>query len=321
MKSSLKGLLSACALLAAFASAAPAGAQDKAGFAPPGGHWMDWENNDPYHSGMSSRCGIDKASYDQWTRRLYRLATLWAQTPGATGPDLYGEMQGGMDSCKGLMRGFLLYWPWPVADVVFESVPGHPGRKRATHTGETGSLGFAINRLDGLTMIDELEPQNGIAHLGYLRPITRTFSGYPVYADQVLLITVPGHEPFAHVSLGEALHTWLADPRDNWGKARARELLAQLDAQGLRRPAYFHQTMNGHNEIVAEPGPDTTAVLRYNKQYYDRSLPKYVPQVLAVDVHLLDLVTSIDDNRHDRLYARRMLEATDWKRLAGLLMH
>jgi len=43
--------------------------------------------------------------------------------------------------------------------------------------------------------------------------------------------------------------------------------------------------------------------------------------VLAVDVNLLDLKTSVDDTQQDRLFARRMLEATDWKRLADQLMH
>jgi hypothetical protein len=43
--------------------------------------------------------------------------------------------------------------------------------------------------------------------------------------------------------------------------------------------------------------------------------------VLAIDVHLIDMVTSLDHTRQARILARRMLGAADWPRMAGELMH
>jgi hypothetical protein len=57
----------------------------------------------------------------------------------------------------------------------------------------------------------------------------------------------------------------------------------------------MRQTRDGKDEIVAEPGSDTAAILRYSKNYFDTRLPKYVPQAIAVDLHALDLVTPLDD--------------------------
>jgi hypothetical protein len=129
-------------------------------------------------------------------------------------------------------------------------------------------------------------------------------------------------QPFAPVPLGDALQARIANAsRDNWGGARAQELLGQLDAQSRRRPAFMRLTETGKNEIVATPGPDTTAILQVNLNYYDKSLPRYVPQVLAVDVHLIDLVPPIDEPTLRRRLARQMLEATDWQRMADELMH
>jgi hypothetical protein len=94
-------------------------------------------------------------------------------------------------------------------------------------------------------MIDEMNPRDGISRIGCLREVTRRFSGYPAYADQVLLITAPGREPFAPVSLGDALHAWIANAsRDNWGKARAQEL-PRTARRAESAPARIHAPNTG----------------------------------------------------------------------------
>jgi hypothetical protein len=46
-----------------------------------------------------------------------------------------------------------------------------------------------------------------------------------------------------------------------------------------------------------------------DKNYYDKSLPKYVPQAIAVDVHALELVTSLDDTRNSQPGMRTALRS------------
>jgi hypothetical protein len=76
-------------------------AQDSA-FMPPGDHWMDWQDNTPY---APAHCEADKALFNKWVHMQQRLATVWARTPGATGPALYAAMQGVLTGFNGPMQG------------------------------------------------------------------------------------------------------------------------------------------------------------------------------------------------------------------------
>jgi hypothetical protein len=155
-----------------------------------------------------------------------------------------------------------------------------------------------------------------------LQPVKRHYGGYPVYADQSLLITVPGREAFAAVSLETALQSWLENsPRDDWGRQRAQSLLDSLDAGGRRAPAYLRSDpVVGRDEIVASPDALAQAIVRYNPNYFDSSAPRHLLQALAVDVHLIDLVSPSEDPSPSRRLARRMLESTDWQRMAAELL-
>lgn len=310
--------LLALLVLAGSAAAQPA-------FQPAGDHWLPWAATYGYERGREQRCGIDRALLDSWTATLQRLATLWSETPGATGPALYGRMQGvlSLEACQGRMQGALVYWPWPEKNLVARPVPGQPGQTRLEPSGETSSLTILVNQLAGIEPVRQLKDGDGLGPvMGTLQAVKRHFGGYPVFADQTLLITRPGRPPFMAVPLQDALRAWLKNsPKGDWGQPRARALLDSLDEAGRRAPAYLRRDPNtGNDEIVAGPVDGAQAIVRYNPGYFDERAPRHLAQSLAVDVHLIDLVPPIDDTRLSRRLARRMLEATDWPRMAAELL-
>jgi len=310
--------LLALLVLAGSAAAQPA-------FQPAGENWLPWTAAYSYERGREQRCGIDRALLGRWTATLQRLATVWSQTPGATGPALYGRMQGvlSMDACQGRLQGALVYWPWPEKNLVARPVPGQPGQTRLEPSGETSALAIQVNQLAGIEPVRQLNGEDGLGPvMGTLQPVKRRFGGYPVFADRTLLITSPGRPPFMAVSLDDALQAWLKySPRGDGGLPRARALRDSLDDAGRRAPAYVRRDPNtGNDEIVATPDAGAQAIVRYNPSYFDERAPRHLAQALAVEVHLIDLVPPIDDPRLSRKLARRMLEATDWPRMAAELM-
>jgi hypothetical protein len=90
------------------------------------------------------------------------------------------------------------------------------GTWRLSVAGETESVRFAFNRLPDNLPREVLARESAVGDREpvemYLRPrVTDTWAGWPVYERDLLVVTRPGRDPWAPVSMGRALAATLAE--------------------------------------------------------------------------------------------------------------
>jgi len=288
---------------------------------PPANHWFDWEQNNYYKAGIMRKFGVTPAVYEEFNQTAHKIAQIWGETPGATGPDEYAQWTWQPYGCHlGSLKGHLQYWPWPRSDFRMEAVPGHPGKARPHITGETLYMMLDVNQPAGITAENNMNP-NDSEEVGYIH-VTRRIGGYPVYNfDHVLVVEAKGRSIFEPVSLGEALERWIqyAYP----GEAAIephKALLARLSPEERKQPAYLQHDGNSDKLIVATPNDKTDPIVRYSRNYFDKSLSPATPQLLTLDIHFLDWFYTLDDPSHaDHRYSYNMTLNADWSKIAALL--
>ena len=288
---------------------------------PPASHWFDWEQRDNLEAGTLRMCHVTPEVYEEFNRTAHKIAEVWGSTPGSTGPDEYAQWTWQPSGCHlGSLKGLLEYWPWPRSDFRMERVPGASGRPRVRITGEAMPMRLEINHPAGITPIPVMNPAEK-REIGFIH-VSRRAGGYPIYDfDHVLVIEANGRSLFEPVSLGEALERWIHYAYSNEPSLeRHKAMLERLSVEELKQPAYFDQSSVSSGTIVTAPNNNTDPIVRYNRNYFDKSVSPAVPQLLTLDVHFLDLnhETMADRTAH-HWYNLNMVYSPDWRKLAGML--
>ena len=317
----LRNAQHAATLLTALLGAAVRCSAQSAEPPPPASHWFDWEQRDNSKAGTLRLCHVTPEVYEDFNRTAHRIADAWGATPDSTGPDEYAQWTWQPSGCHlGSLKGLLEYWPWPRSDFRMETVPGAPGKARVHITGEALPMRLEVNHPAGITFIHVMNPQDK-DEIGFIHVSMRA-GGYPIYdANHVLVIEANGRSLFEPVSLGEALQRWIQYAYSNEPSIeRHKALLAQLSPEALKQPAYFDRSSVATGIIVAAPNDKTDPIVRYNRNYFDKSVSPAVPQLLTLDLHFLDLYheTMADRTAH-HWYDLNMVYSPDWHKLAGML--
>lgn len=319
------------------------------------GRWLDWSNNHAVYPQGRADCDVGKSLATEWDANLRQLASAIARSGGALPEGLYGKAHGGVGNtlqdaqpCKGRpIMGFIDLGLWHEREVT--STPGERPQLKRGH-GHYFPLVVRLNTFTGLGndgMPDFLRGKGTWTGIGVLEQ-TASLKGFPVLGNSALVITPPGHAPaFVPLTLERALQLWLpaqaqalreqetvllqypAPQRDDFRRrvlepmqallARGRALQAQ-GGDALKKPAYLRVDMAtaGH-EIVAQPGPDTSALMAPNPAYFDPRLPRSALQLMVVEVGGLGLdqpARDGDRSHGSAVLMREFLEKVDWTSIA-----
>lgn len=317
--------------------------------------WIEWHNNYVTYPLGLSECDAGKGLAAEWDQNLQRLASAIARSGGAVPPGVYAELHGGLGNslqdgqpCKGRpLMGFLSMGYWPERDIT-AAAGARPVLKRAH--GDHFILTMRLNTFAGLgaeTVPDFLRDRQRWTGIGTVQQ-TASLQGLAILNNSVLVITPPGHVPaFVPMPLDRALALWLpaqaqairdqedlvrqypADRREEMRQravAPNQALLARgqaLQRQGdgvLKGPAYLKlDRESGGFEVVARPGPDTSAIMLPNPAYFDPRLPRSAVQLMVIEVGGLQLdqpAARNGDSFDSTFLTRGFLERVDWKSIA-----
>jgi len=317
--------------------------------------WLEWHNNYAVYPQGLSDCDASKSLAAEWDQNLLRLANAIARSGGVVPQGTYGEIAGGIGNslqdgqpCRGRpVMGFLSIGYWPERDVA-AAVGARPKLKR--DHGHHFVLTIRLNTFAGLgadRVPEFLRDKDKWTGIGTVEQ-TASLQGLPVINNSAIVITPPGHAPaFVAMPLDRALKLWLpaqaqalrdqedlvkqypADRRDDIRKrvvepnqallARGQALQRQGDAV-LKGLAFLKlDRESGGFEILAQPGPDASALMMPNPNYFDPKLPRSAVQLMVIDISGLQLdqpAARNGDGFDSTFLTREFLERVDWKSIA-----
>jgi hypothetical protein len=299
--------------------------------------WLPWKPSRDYGAGAARRTAEEEAGQARAFASLVRIlqATPIAKPPVGFCPHIAILAYTATPDLGHALRTVSTLMSWPATDL-YRRADG-----QLAYDGEVGGMIIDINRpnIDTWSTLVDPTMRDSLGRFFQEVPIIGTFQGFPVYLGDRLVVSrqdVPLQRPVAM----ERVVRWVLredstllarlPPGNSEATrqkkiesiARLRAQLAALDANERAAPGCL--ATNGYGLIMAVVRSDDPTcrkrIFERNPDIYDRSLPRWAPQVITVHAVIPFEKGPPADRRPsqreiDRWSAMQLVWGIDWQQV------